>query len=68
MKLIPGDVGRPIADLKPTSAVPDLDATIAAVIETLDVHESEVRHADGTWYRLQIRPYRTRRSQDRAVR
>jgi two-component system, chemotaxis family, CheB/CheR fusion protein len=59
MKLIAGDVGRPIDDLKPRLVVPDLDATIATVIETLEVHESEVQHPDGTWYRLQIRPYRT---------
>ena len=36
-----------------------LDAMIARVIETLEMHESEVRHPDGTWYRLQVRPYRT---------
>jgi two-component system CheB/CheR fusion protein len=59
MKLIPSDVGRPIADLQPTLAIPELDASIMAAIETLQVQESEVRHPDGTWYRLQIRPYRT---------
>ncbi len=59
MKLIPGDVGRPIGDLRPSVVVPGLDAAIQAVIETLVVHESEVRHDDGTWYRLQIRPYLT---------
>ena len=59
MKLIAGDVGRPIADLQPSIVIPELDASIAAAIETLQVQESEVRHPDGTWYRLQIRPYRT---------
>ncbi|HEY5943889.1 MAG TPA: chemotaxis protein CheB [Kofleriaceae bacterium] len=59
MQLIPGDLGRPIDDLKPRLVVPDLDTTIASVIQTLEVHESEVTHPDGTWYRLQIRPYRT---------
>jgi len=59
MNLIPGDVGRPIADLKPSVDVPGLDAQIADVIETLALHESEVEHADGTCYRMQIRPYRS---------
>ena len=67
MKLIPSDVGRPIADLKPTIDAPGLDAAIAAVIETLVVHESEVRSADGACYRMQIRPYRTSGDQIRGA-
>ncbi|MDB4955632.1 MAG: Sensor protein [Myxococcales bacterium] len=59
MKLIPGDIGRPIADLQPSISVPDLDERITEVIDTLGVNESEVRHPDGTIYRMQIRPYRT---------
>ena len=70
MKLIPNDIGRPISDLMPgltrqiagptpSIAVPDLDAMIAEVIDTLELQEAEVRHADGTWYRMQVRPYRT---------
>jgi two-component system CheB/CheR fusion protein len=59
MKLLPGDVGRPIADLQPSVDVAGLDGMIAEVIESLVVHESEVQHRDGTSYRMQIRPYRT---------
>ncbi|HEV7554131.1 MAG TPA: ATP-binding protein, partial [Kofleriaceae bacterium] len=59
MRLIPGDVGRPIGDLRTTVAVPGLDEAIAESIDTLAVHESEVHHTDGTVYRMQIRPYRT---------
>jgi two-component system, chemotaxis family, CheB/CheR fusion protein len=59
LRLISGDVGRPIADLQPTVAIPDLDRMISEVIDTLVVRESEVRHSDGTIYRMQIRPYRT---------
>jgi two-component system CheB/CheR fusion protein len=60
MNLIAGDVGRPIADLHPTIAVPDLDATIAAVIDSHVVHESEVEDpSTGTFYRMQVRPYLT---------
>src|SRR6185436_3375445 len=47
MRLIPGDVGRPIADLQPSVEVAGLDGMIAEVIESLVVHESEVLHRDG---------------------
>jgi two-component system, chemotaxis family, CheB/CheR fusion protein len=59
MKLLPADLGRPLADLQPSVDVPRLDAVVAEVIDKLEVHESEVRHPDGTSYRMQIRPYRT---------
>jgi two-component system CheB/CheR fusion protein len=59
IKLIAGDVGRPIADLQTSVAAAGLDEAITAVIETLAIHESEVQHSDGTCYRMQIRPYRT---------
>jgi len=59
MKLLPSDVGRPIADLQPSVDAAGLDDAIAGVIDTLEVRESEVRRPDGTCYRMQIRPYRT---------
>ena len=59
MQLLLTDVGRPLADLRLDVAVPDLDASIAEVIETLAVKDAEVRHADGSYHRMQIRPYRT---------
>jgi len=59
MQLQLSDVGRPLADLRLDVVVPDLDATIAEVIETLVVKDAEVRHADGSYHRMQIRPYRT---------
>jgi two-component system CheB/CheR fusion protein len=57
LNLLPVDVGRPIDDIKPTIAIEDLDRKIADVIETVVIHEEEVRGPDGRWYRLQIRPY-----------
>jgi two-component system CheB/CheR fusion protein len=59
MKLIPGDIGRPIADLQLRVVAPELDAEIAQVIETLAVYDAEVRDAQGMSYRMQIRPYYT---------
>jgi two-component system CheB/CheR fusion protein len=59
MQLLSTDVGRPLADLRLDVAVPHLDASIAEVIDTLVVKDAEVRHADGSYHRMQIRPYRT---------
>lgn len=59
MNLLPGDVGRPIDDIKPNIKVDDLDQQISDVIETLTFKESEVQDNQGKWHRLQIRPYKT---------
>jgi two-component system, chemotaxis family, CheB/CheR fusion protein len=59
LNLLPADVGRPIEDINPAVAIEDLDRKIAEVIDTLVLHEEEVRGRHGGWYRLQIRPYTT---------
>jgi two-component system CheB/CheR fusion protein len=59
LRLIPGDIGRPIEDLQPRVPVPGLDGAIASVIDGMALHEQEVVDGDGTFYRMQIRPYRT---------
>ena len=59
IKLITSDLGRPIGDLQTNAPLPDLEQRISDVIRTLTVHEAEVHGADGTTYRMQIRPYRT---------
>jgi two-component system CheB/CheR fusion protein len=59
LNLLPGDVGRPIDDIKPTVAIEDLDHKISGVIDTVAPHEEEVRGRTGEWYRFQIRPYVT---------
>lgn len=56
--LIPGDIGRPIGDIK-TSIDLDIDPLIAEVIQTLNSVEKEIKDRQGRWMRLQIRPYRT---------
>ena len=58
MKLLPGDIGRPIADLQPIPQVTDFDRCIEHVIETLQVVEQEVSDAAGNTFRMQVRPYR----------
>ncbi len=57
--LIPGDVGRPISDIRIDLDIVDLESLISAVIDTLDAQEREVQDSAGHWYRLRIRPYRT---------
>ena len=59
LNLIPGDLGRPISDIRFTVDVPDLDQWITEAIEELRVIRREVRDRDGKWYLLSIRPYRT---------
>ncbi len=57
--LIPTDIGRPFSDIRSTLDVPDLEAMILEVIDTLQTKEQEVQTLTGYWYILRIRPYRT---------
>ncbi|WWV73369.1 sensory histidine kinase AtoS [Sporomusa ovata DSM 2662] len=57
--LISTDVGRPISNIKPNIAVPDLEQASLQVIDTLNSAEQEVQDRWGHWYSMQIRPYRT---------
>ena len=59
LNVVPTDVGRPFDDIRPNLSVPDLDAQISHVIETVTMQESEVEDRQGHWYRLQVRPYRS---------
>lgn len=59
LSLIPTDVGRPIGDIKPGFQAPDLDGMAAEVMSSLTIKELETQDRKGTWYRLQVRPYRT---------
>ncbi|MEX0802969.1 MAG: chemotaxis protein CheB, partial [Candidatus Binatia bacterium] len=59
LNLLPGDVGRPIDDLRPAVEVPDLKALVTEVIDTVQVKEREARDRNGRWYALRVHPYRT---------
>ena len=59
LNLISGDIGRPLADLKTTLNIDNLEALIAEVVETLEVREVEAKDRNGRWQSLRIRPYRT---------
>lgn len=56
--LIPSDIGRPIGDIKPSFDL-NLSHLISEVGETLSQKQVEVQDFNGSWLRLQIRPYKT---------
>ncbi|GGA80554.1 hypothetical protein GCM10011507_34720 [Edaphobacter acidisoli] len=59
LKVVPSDIGRPIADIRLNIDAPELESMIGRVLETLQPSESEIRDAEGRWNLLNILPYRT---------
>ena len=58
-KLIPGDVGRPLADIVNQLDYPGLQKDIKAVLDTLIFSEKEISGRNASWYLVKILPYRT---------
>jgi two-component system CheB/CheR fusion protein len=58
-RLVPADVGRPLADIKANLVDQDLVAEARTVLETLVPLERQVRCADGAWFLARLLPYRT---------
>lgn len=59
LNLLPGDVGRPITNLKPILDMPDLETVVAEVIDSVHIYERVIRNIDGRWFSLRVCPYRT---------
>ena len=59
IKLIPGDVGRPITDLVSDLNDPALAGDAREVLRTLATTEKSVATRDGRWFNVRIMPYRT---------
>jgi two-component system CheB/CheR fusion protein len=59
LNLIPGDVGRPISDIKPNIDAPELDRQISEVLDKGSLVERDVQGRDGRWYSLRMRPHTT---------
>ncbi len=59
IKLIPGDVGRPITDLASALQYPELAEDARDVLRTLVSAEKPIAARDGRWFTVHIMPYRT---------
>jgi len=58
-KLIPGDVGRPLSDIKTDLEYPELQADAQEVLRTLVFSVKEITANGGRWFKVKIMPYRT---------
>ena len=59
IKLIPGDVGRPITDIASDLIYPEMPDDIHEVLQTLVFREKQIATGDGRWFETRIMPYRT---------
>ncbi len=59
IKMIEGDIGRPITDLVVNIGYDRLADDAATVLRTLSPTDVEVRTKDGQWYLMRTMPYRT---------
>ena len=59
IKLIPGDVGRPITDLASDLLYPELTTDAREVLQKLGFVEKPINARDGRWFTVRIMPYRT---------
>ena len=59
LNLLPSDIDRPIADIRPKVTVHDLEAFVQRAIELLIPQVREVKDEQGRWYSMRARPYRT---------
>ncbi|MBD3345217.1 MAG: PAS domain S-box protein [Chitinivibrionales bacterium] len=58
VSLIPGDIGRPLADLSQKKLGPDLELDARTVLDTLEIAPREIAVGDA-WYIRSTQPYRT---------
>lgn len=58
-RVIPGDIGRPLADLNSLASDTHLSADARAVLAGSAVIEREIETPDGLWFDRRILPYRT---------
>ena len=58
--ILPGDIGRPLADLRSLAADAALSADARAVLRTLQAIEREIETETGTWFLRRVQPYRVR--------
>jgi two-component system CheB/CheR fusion protein len=66
-RLIPSDIGRPLADVAQKFVDPALLSDAAEVLRQPKPSNVEVRGHDGRWYVRQVLPYRTRAGQTEGI-
>ena len=59
IKLIPGDVDRPVTDIVSELDYPQLADDVREVLRTLAFKEKTIAGAGGRWFMVRIMPYRT---------
>ena len=59
LNLIPSDTGRPLSDIRTNISIADLEQMVLEVITSFIIKSKEVQDAEGRWYSLTIRPYKT---------
>jgi two-component system CheB/CheR fusion protein len=59
IRLLPGDLGRPITDITTLLVYPELAEDARGVLETLVFKERQVIALDQRWFNVRIMPYRT---------
>ena len=59
LNLLPGDVGRPLTNIRPNVDIPDMETIVEQVTKNLADLQSDVQDNRGRWYSLRMRPYRT---------
>ncbi|MGA8516223.1 MAG: PAS domain-containing protein, partial [Burkholderiaceae bacterium] len=67
IKLIPGDVGRPITDIVTDMDYPALADDAREVLRSLVFVEKQISASDGRWFLVRIMPYRTQKNHIQGV-
>jgi two-component system CheB/CheR fusion protein len=59
IKLIAGDLGRPVTDLASDLLYPELPNDVGEVLQKLGFVEKPIKTRNGRWFNVRIMPYRT---------
>ena len=60
LHLLPGDIGRPLGDIRMGLTIPGLDDLISGVMNNGKDQQQEVQAESGRWFSIRLCPYRTK--------